>query len=713
MGDNNGTEYKGQATSCQKIVPKDERTPSGAAPVAAKRDSASKALTHLGLDRPEEALLCLPADFVDCRAPLRRVQMIGDDQRRLYLFTYTGDIRCFAGNKMLFNLGADPSGWRQGGLLRKANRIEVDVKDDVGRILTQSHFGSAWRFKDLSSGDPALVIGRIESFGRRLYIKDSENPPVRAIGRVWVRYSGIPGQVAGEVVEELVRSQLDNPDAWAWCVAKLRGGLCMDDVQALGHVNAQDEFENLQELLRCLHQPQDIARALRAREVARRLTALAIQSAALRHNLRHPHPDTPIPVTPQAVLRLAATQPETLSEEQQSVALAIANRLGQAKPLQALLSGDVGTGKTLTFLLPAVAAVQAGARVAIVAPTELLADQIAQQALARFGAFIDVERVRTGRKINNPAALLVGSPGLTTAAERQSYYPNLLICDEQHKHSTSTRERLVKAWTHVVEATATPIPRSLASALYGGMEVFNLRKCPVEKTIHCRIYDLEERPKASAMLRWALQSGQKAAVVYPRVESKAEDVAAVTKAAQALEEAFPGKVAVLHGKMSDVELRANMEAIRSGERPLIVASTVLETGIDIPSVAAMVVRDAENFGISQLHQLRGRLVRNGGEGWFAMLVKDKNGLAPETIQRLQWVATTQDGYELAELDLVNRGFGDVDGQAQSGKTRTLFRLVKLTAADFLAAKLSDLAIEAADMSLERQEAMYEQPRLFG
>jgi ATP-dependent DNA helicase RecG len=690
-----------------------EKSTSAGSSIQDRGTGVSKALSQLGLDRPEEALLCLPSDFVDCRAPQRKVQMIGDEQRRLYLFTYTGDIRCFVGNKLVFNLGTEPSGWRKGALLRKVNRIEVDVKDEIGRIITQSQFGSVWRFKDLNGGDPALVIGRIESYGRRLFISETENPPVRAIGRVWVRYSGIPGQVSGDTVEELVRSQIDNPQAWAVSEARLRGGLCMDELEALSHIGAEGEFDGLGHLLRCLHTPQEVAKAVRAREVATKLTALAIQNAALRHNTRAHHPDAPIPVTSSQVLRLAATQPETLSEEQRQVALDIASRLGQAKPLQGLLSGDVGTGKTLTFLLPAVAAVQAGARVAVIAPTDLLADQIAQQAQQRFGALVDVERVRTGRKIVNPAALLVGSPGITTVAVKQGYYPNLLICDEQHKQSTQTRERLVKPWTHVLEATATPIPRSLASALYGGMEIFNLRKCPVEKTIHCRIYDIEERPKASAMLRWALQNGHKAAVVYPRVESKSEDVQAVTKAALALEEAFPGKVAMLHGKMSEVELRGNMEAVRSGERPLIVASTVLETGIDIPSVAAMVVRDAENFGISQLHQLRGRLVRNGGEGWFAMLVNDKNSLAPETIHRLQWVATTQDGYELAELDLVNRGFGDVDGQAQSGRTRTLFRLVKLTAADFLAARLSDVAIEAADMSSERQEAMYEQPRLFG
>lgn len=668
----------------------------------------ARTLSRLGLSDPREALLCAPAAYLDCRQPQRFA--VEHDERSLYLLTYTGDAFAYRGKQQVANLGTMDSPSAQAKLLRSGlTRVEIVLRDAAGQKVTRNLFGNLWPAREIAGGDPALFLCRMERFGRNLSAQDVEVPPPSAIGKVWVRYKGIPGQVTGEAVEQLVTSQLDNPDAWRLCATRMIGALCLSEPEILAKLNEQGvrsrPYSGLVEVLKDLHQPAAPEDGEAALQAVKFLTALAIQSAALRHNTRVPHPDAPIAVDPQDVERLAATQPERLTSDQLAVATAITRRLGEPRPLQGLLSGDVGTGKTLTFLLPAVAASRAGARVMIVAPTDLLADQIAGQVLSRFGGLVEVERVQTGKKIANRDAILVGSPGITSVAQKCDYSPNLLICDEQHKHSTQTRERLIKPWTHLIEATATPIPRSLASVMYGGMEVFNLRTCPVEKNIGCRVYDVKERSKASAMLRWALANGKRAAVVYPRVDSKTKDSQTVLSAFHVLDRAFPGKVAMLHGKMSDAEKRLAMDQVRSGEKPLVVASTVLETGIDIPSVAAMVVRDADCFGISQLHQLRGRLVRNGGEGWFAMLINDKETAAAETLERLQAVAENMDGYKLAEIDLVQRGIGDVDGTAQSGNSETLFRLVNLKAQDLLERKLGGLQVQvdASTQAAERDE----------
>jgi ATP-dependent DNA helicase RecG len=673
--------------------------------------STQLALKKLGLDDSKEALLCLPDSFSDARRPVARLPDEDDSERRLYLLAFTGERRGFSKEKKFLDL-SERARWRN------VHRLELDLHDEEGDVVTWSIFGNPWPYKDLVEGERLALVGRVLFFGQakpRAFLQDVEQPPAHAIGKIWVRYLGIPGQVAGDRVEALVRSQLDNPDAFRHCAARLIGAIGMREGDAL-HAAGCAGFGSFEQVLRGLHSPGEVDHGWSAKTAAHKLSAMAVQAAALRHNLRHPHPDAPIPLNQADLDAIERTLPERLTEDQRMVATSVASRLRDPKPLNALLSGDVGTGKTLAYLLPAVAAHRAGAQVAIIAPTSILADQIARQIVDRFPSMVrGVERIAAGGRIADHQSILVGTPGLTSVATKAKYAPNLLICDEQHKMSTEMREKLVKPWTHVVEVSATPVPRSLASALFGGKEVLNLRECPVRKTFNNVVGDLAMRRRFASMLKWAIDSGQRAAVIYPRVQASGEqDAASVLAGALALEEAFPGKVIAVHGGMKDEDIARAIEAVRSGMKPLIVASTVIETGVDIPSIAAMVVRDADCFGISQLHQLRGRLVRNGGEGWFAMMVQDLEKVADDTLARLRAVEGCTDGYELAEMDLVIRGFGELDGVAQSGSTDTVFRLVRLRPEDFLRHKLSDLAVQGGERPEERENARRRdmQPRLF-
>lgn len=688
----------------------------------------SEAMKRLDLKDPREALLCLPARFADLRRINDVIPDESDEDQRLYRLQYTGEMQGFDKNKRYVPITG-------GGSFSLIQHLKIELIDAQDNKLFFSVFGNPWPYKDLEAGQYLNLVGKVVYFGYenpQPYLNDVEVPPAHAVGKIWVKYLGKPGRVAGEKVESLVRAQVDNPQAYQHCATKLIGALGMSEPEAMQAAGAEEYFRGFEDVLMGLHRPQNPEQGWMAKTTANKLAALCVQAAALRQNIRHSHPDAPLSVDVGDIDILARTQKETLTASQKQVAMEIAVKLRDHKPMNVLLSGDVGTGKTLTYLLPAVAAHRAGAQVLIVAPTSILADQIARQVIDRFGEHVkSVERIRAGGKIQDHASILVGTSGSVTVATKAKYIPNLLICDEQHKLSSAVREKLVSPWTHTLEASATPIPRSLASALFGGKDILNLRECPVKKKFNCVVGDLKMRPKFAGMIKHALDNGNRAVVVYPRINQPLADATgtrpsesevrkhekeSVISGAKALEKAFPGKVIAIHGELSEMEITAAIEAVRSGAKPLVVASTVIETGVDIPGITTMIVRDADYFGISQLHQLRGRLVRHGGEAWFGMMVNDIDALDVDTLTRLQAIEASTDGYELAERDLTIRGFGELDaGGDQSGAaSNTVFRLVNLRPEDFLKKKLSQMRVEIANKSEDRAKVSREgmQTRMF-
>lgn len=678
-------------------------------------------LEALRLEDPQFALLCPPADYIDCRNP---IEIVGDDkispEPALFRLTFTGTIRGFNDKRTVFWSVPSDSVPHLGALrwpmIKATKRTEIEMRDSYGRLVYVSFFRVPREWTERKEGDVVLAMGRLQRFGPKLSLDIIKEAPDRAIGTIWPQYAGIPGQIAGERVELLVNSSVNNEMAHRKCAAVILGETGLSDGDLMAACGSQEDsgFQSCMDVLHALHRPASPEEGRLALEYAKRITALGIQASALRHHVRHPHPKAPLAISPGDVSKLLAALPMPLTKGQLAVVEDVIARLQQPKPLNGLLSGDVGTGKTLAFLVPALAAHLAGARVAIITPRTLLADQIAREILRWDGIVKGVERVPTGGKIKDPNAILVSTHGLSTVAQRADYVPQFLICDEQHKFSAESREALVGPATHVLEVSATPVPRSLAAALYEGMEIFNLRECPVEKKIFSEVIDMNERKQVIAGLRHTLKEGGIAAMIYPMVNSSEESEAqSVTKAFESLDKAFPNECVMLHGEMSDDQMRENIAKLRSKEKHIVVASTVLEIGIDIPSVSFMAVRDADRFGISQLHQLRGRLVRNGGTGVFMMVVEDLEKTPPQSLERLDAVAATSDGYKLAEMDLVQRGFGDLDGSAQSGASSTIFRNIKLDVTDFLARKLKTIQAIPSGRDYNKTEnlAMPRQERL--
>lgn len=677
------------------------------------------AIDVLRLENPAHALLCPPADYIDCRNPIEHISsdLVGCEPA-FFSLTYAGTMKGFDQNrKLVWSYPSDRVphlGALTWPMIKSTRRTDIDLVDAAGRSITVSQFFSPKNWIDRKPGDKIQALGRIKQFGTNLSLEVIKEAPARAIGSIWAQYAGIPGQIAGERIEMLVNACVDSEDAYLACSALILGETGLDEEKLMESCGStpQRGFDSSAQMLRALHRPSSVEEGRLALEYAKRITALGIQSSALRHHLRHPHPKAPLPVSKNSVIKVMASLGFPLTKGQQDVALQVTERLGQPKPLNALLSGDVGTGKTLAFLPPAIAAHLAGARVAIITPRTLLADQIAAEIVKRFdGQGVTVERVPTGGKIQNPNAILVSTHGLATSARRSDYTPQFLICDEQHKFSADAREALVAPNTHVLEVSATPVPRSLAASLYDGMEILNLRECPVQKTIHSEILDMNSRREVIAGIKHTITNGGIAAMIYPVVNRSDDSTAqSVVSAFESMDAAFPNQVVMLHGDMSDDEMRENIAQLRRGEKRLVIASTVLEIGIDIPSVNFMAVRDADRFGISQLHQLRGRLVRNGGVGVFMMVVENLETTPPQSLERLQAVADTADGYKLAEMDLVQRGFGDLDGSAQSGNTSTIFRNIRLSASDFLSRKLKTIAPVQSTRDYNNSDSAHEPHR---
>lgn len=688
--------------------------------------------SRLKLPDPELALLCAPAKYVDCRHPSTRLPNVdsGDvSEPMLLTLRMTGGARAYNADNDVYSEGgrvlntlADLQALGY-GKWKNFKRIELDLEDDRGQIAFLGDFApQTWRTRVVH--DPMMnFIGKVKRFGQHLYVSADLVPPQHAIGRVWARYAGIASQVAADRVTEAVRAVIGNERAYLKAEREIISVLQLDEAQVLSNVQSDlDElgpdartvrFGSLRALLKGLHEPETVEEGERALLLAQRVAATGVRATARFQSVRHRHPDAPLIVPDDQVRALAATLPEKLTADQMAAALGIAKAMRSPIPMNGLLSGDVGTGKTLSFLIPAIVAHNNGATVAIVAPTFILANQIAGQIAERFGNQIrGVERVGTGKKVRNPDHILVGTSGLTTSCAKSGVVPNLVVLDEQHKLSVATRNALVGPATHVLEATATPIPRSLATVFFDSMQVFGLNQAPVHRQITTHVIEAKDRSIASRAMRQAVAEGRRVLIVYPRVdtieikkkakeskeseeleqisledekpaEESTRSAQGVLEAAAAIETMFPGKVAVLHGMMSDGEKESVIEDVKSLRKPVLVASVIVETGIDIPDIGMLLIRDANHLGMSQLHQLRGRLARKGGQADCFFMVESLDDLEETALERLYAVRSTTDGYLLAELDLRQRGFGSYVDDGQSGATRGVFRLVNLAPEDLL------------------------------
>jgi ATP-dependent DNA helicase RecG len=412
--------------------------------------------------------------------------------------------------------------------------------------------------------------------------------------------------------------------------------------------------------------------------------------------------------------KIVAALPFALTASQQKVLAEIRADLAAPQRMLRLLQGDVGSGKTLVALLAMATCVEAGRQAALMAPTEILARQhfatlrgLAEAAGMRMALLTGRDKTAArGEILDNLAEGAIDIAIGTHALFQESVAfrdLGLAVVDEQHRFGVHQRLALGDKGeaVDILVMTATPIPRSLALTYFGDMDISTLKEKPAgRKPVETRALPLERIGDLVARLQRAIGEGARAFWVCPLVEeSEALDVAAAQERFSHLEAVFGAKVGLVHGKMKSREKDAAMAAFVAGETQILVATTVIEVGVDVPEATIMVIEHAERFGLAQLHQLRGRVGRGAGKSSCLLLYKSPLGETAKA--RIGIMRETEDGFRIAEEDLRLRGEGEVLGVKQSGLPG--FRL-------------ADLAAHQPLLALARSEAqkiVADNPRLEG
>jgi ATP-dependent DNA helicase RecG len=388
--------------------------------------------------------------------------------------------------------------------------------------------------------------------------------------------------------------------------------------------------------------------------------------------------------------RIVAHMPFSLTQSQEKAIADIRADMARDERMLRLLQGDVGSGKTAVALMAMAAAVEAGGQAVLMAPTELLARQHLA-TISALGASVGLSaELLTGRmKASERAAALerIASGAVDIVVGTHALFQEnvtykdlvLAVVDEQHRFGVHQRLRLTAkgAAPHMLVMTATPIPRTLVLAAFGDMDVSKLTEKPAgRKPIRTVVVPDDRLNEIVERLRRATDEGQKAYWICPLVEeSEASDMMSAEERYATLEPLFGDRIGLVHGRMSAMEKDAAMAAFKRGETSLLVATTVIEVGVDVPDATILVIEHAERFGLAQLHQLRGRVGRGDRESSCILLYKAP--LSETARARLSIMRETEDGFRIAEEDLKMRGEGELLGTRQSGTPG--FRLASLEA----------------------------------
>jgi ATP-dependent DNA helicase RecG len=621
---------------------------------------------------------------------------------------------------------------------RRGRLLEVTVTDGSARLaLTFFNKVEFWE-RQLSPGRHGMFAGRVSTFAGK---RQLAHPEFKLLG------ADDAGKAA-EYAAELIPVYPATRDFSSWdiekCVRVVLDVLGEVDDPLPGALRKQHRLDGLAAALRGIHRPADLAEADRARTRLKWDEALVLQAVLAQRRLAAAAlPAIARPARAGGLLDAFDERlPFSLTEGQHAAGGTIAADLARAHPMHRLLQGEVGSGKTVIAVRAMLQVIDAGGQAALLAPTEVLAQQHYRSVTDLLGPFGQAGRL-DGAEQATRIALLTGSQG--AAARREALLDaasgaagivigthallteyvqfadlGMVVIDEQHRFGVEQRDALREkargARPHVLVMTATPIPRTVAMTVYGDLDTSTLTELPAGRSpIATHVVPAADKPHYLARtwerIREEVGQGRQAYVVCPRIGGDetagpgsrtgdpthadpddpevglAEDEEdgsprrpplAVLDLAPALAEGpLAGlRLRVLHGRLPAEEKDAAMRAFADGHADVLVATTVVEVGVDVPNATAMVVMDADRFGVSQLHQLRGRVGR-GREPGLCLLVTEAAG-GTKARDRLDAVASTLDGFRLSRLDLEQRREGDVLGAAQAGRKRSLKLLTLLS-----------------------------------
>jgi ATP-dependent DNA helicase RecG len=549
---------------------------------------------------------------------------------------------------------------------RRRGRLQMLTArvSDGSATVSATWFNQPWLERQLQAGTPVRLRGRQGRYGfdvRSFDIGDGEATadfaPVYPASE----------EITAKKLRELVGAAL--PGSFA------------DPLPA--ELKERERLPQRADALWALHRPRSLGEA----EAGRRRLAfdelLLLQIGIARRRREREGQIAPALGKPGELLaRYREVLPFRLTEHQERAIVEIDHDVERTVPMQRLLQGDVGSGKTVVALYALLRAVEAGRQGALMAPTETLAEQHFLtleepcRALGVTCALLTSSSPKRERDLAPNAAIVVGTHALIQEGVELRDLA-VAVVDEQHRFGVEQRKALVEGRSpHVLHMTATPIPRTLALTVYGDLAVSEIAKPPANREPIKTAWVAENRTAdAYSRLRKHLDAGRQAYVVCPLIEeSETSQARAAEAEADRLRRAeLKGyRVGLLHGRLRPSERRELMGRFKAQELDVLVATTVIEVGVDVPNATIMIVQEADRFGLAQLHQLRGRVGRGAEQSYCLLISRAREDLTETAVSRLEALVRTTDGFELAEVDLEIRGGGQLLGTRQSGLTDLSF-----------------------------------------
>ncbi len=565
-------------------------------------------------------------------------------------------------------------------------RLSVWISDGTGELETVYFKGIKWVAEKLKPGSEFVFFGKPTAFNGRLNMVHPEIDSAPAgeteHSRIGATMTGVypsteklkNGGVTGKIMNKLAEAALNK-------------GLQYIEESMPAHLLKQYGLVPLHFALRNIHFPKDMISLEKAKYRLKFEELFFLQLSLLKQKYVRSRAEQGIqmPRVGDAFNRCYESLPFPLTGAQKRVITEIRNDMKSGHQMNRLLQGDVGSGKTMVAVLTALIAIGNGYQACIMAPTEVLAQQHfknIQKFLAPTGvrSALLTGSSKTSERREVHAGLEDGSIGIIVGThaliEDNVVFRNLglAIIDEQHRFGVEQRSKLWKkavcgAPPHVLVMTATPIPRTLAMTLYGDLDVSVIDELPPGRKPVQTIHATEgKRPALYKFMKDQIALGRQIFIVYPLInETEKLDYQSLEKGAEDIINHFPFpeyKTAVVHGKQLNDVKKFNMDAFAAGRADILVATSVIEVGVDVPNASVMVIESAERFGLSQLHQLRGRVGRGSEKSYCVLMTGQK--MSKESRHRIELMCATENGFELAEEDMKMRGPGDLEGTQQSG-----------------------------------------------
>ena len=584
---------------------------------------------------------------------------------------------------------------------RRGSLLEVAITDGTG-LITLTFFNQAWRKKDLHPGVRGLFAGKVGTYRGGMQLAHPD-------------YELFTGDISGEESEKWANTPIPLYPATStlasWQIARAVG-VVLDQLEPLDDplptdVVTSEGLLGKNSAVRLIHQPESADQWKAARDTLRFHEAFVLQLALLQQRQEALLAGSVVRSAGDLVTEFDGHVPFTLTEDQVTVGQEISADLESGHPMHRLVHGEVGSGKTLVAIRAMLQVAQSGGQSALLAPTEVLATQhfrsihhtLGPELASRIRPVLLTGSLSTAEKkkallmaASGQSLLVVGTHALLSDTVQFADL-GLVIVDEQHRFGVEQRNQLRQKGTHphLLVLTATPIPRTVAMTVFGDLDVSTISRVPSGRhPITTHVVALDDRPewygRVWARAKEEIDQGRQVFVVCPAIEPgevadgvvdsdggdaesestklPAIGVTGMHQEISQMAELAGVASAIVHGRLPAEEKDSAMTRFAAGEVSLLVATTVIEVGVDVPNATMMIVMDADRFGISQLHQLRGRVGRGGHPGLCLLVTRQPQDTLAR--QRLDAVASTTDGFELSHIDLELRNEGDVLGVRQSG-----------------------------------------------